>query len=251
MMNNRFVILLISGLLSWSSGLWANNQGEQFAKALQAQVDGKTSQAIDLYEEIVEEGHRSAQLHNNLGLAYAKQKQLGEAILHFERALKISPSHTAAQKNLQAAKQRIKEPIPPIQSLFFVRWWNNTASLFSSTAWAVLFLILLSGGAAAMTAWRWYAQTNYRQWAIGLWAFSVLPLIWGYQQKSIETDDRQAIVIKKTVGLRQEANLRSDEIELIPEGTKLQVVRKEGSWVYVQLPNHLVGWMPQQMIEKI
>jgi len=222
-----------------------------YAKALEAQNNGQHQEAIKLYESILQADQTAASLYNNLGLAYIQQQQLGMGIVQFERALKINPSHADAQHNLQAANQRVEDSFAPMKTLFFVRWWNGAAQSLSSTAWAIVILLLLSLTAGSI-GWS-ISQSNkqFRTLGIVLGCLTIIPLIWGYQQKNVEFNSNQAIIIKKQIGLRQAPDLGSEEIELIFEGVKITILEEQESWTHIQLPNHLIGWVPNQMIQKI
>ena len=222
-----------------------------YANAIEAQKNGKAQEAIQLYESILEGEMTSSSLYNNLGLAYIDNKQLGLGIVQFERALQVNPTNADAQHNLQAAQQRIEENFTAIRPLFFVQWWRSIRSLSGSTGWGILFILMLSLGAGEIGHWRAQNKTKSRTIGIVLFCLSILPLIWGFQQKAIELSNNQAIVIKTQVGLRQAPELSSEEIELIFEGVKVAILDEQDSWTHIQLPNNLIGWVPSQMLEQI
>ncbi len=239
------IYLLVQGVVV----LYANDNAEKFAQALQWQEQKNWTKAIEAYEALAAE-HEAAAVYNNLGLVYAETNQIGKAILNFERALLLD-SDEEIEHNLKAAQQRIVYQVEAVQPLFFVRWWRAVVASMSSTAWAVLFLLFFAAGVAGLAAKRWFGEQVYQNIGVGLLAFSLLLLFWGGLQKSNEMDDSTAIVIAAEVGLRQEATLSSPEIEVISGGVKVRILKEQESWVYVQLPNHLLGWMPLKMLERI
>ncbi len=232
-------------------GAFANNTAENFAKALQLQLEGQTSESIKLYESMLQEEQFSSEIYNNLGLAYSQNNKLGKAILNFERALKWDSNNADARHNLAAAQQRIAEPLTSPEPIFFVGYWLSAVSLFSSTVWAVLFLLFWSLGLASFGLWRWQGKTQFRTIGAVVLLFSLLVLLLGFQQKALENDDSFAIITKKQVGIRSEPSLGSAEIEWIGEGIKAKILEQKEGWVYIELPNHLLGWLPQNMLEKI
>lgn len=229
----------------------ADSTATTFAKAVQAQENSQYPKAIDLYEKILETETVSPELYNNLGLAYYHNKQLGLAILQFERALKLAPEQADAKHNLLAAQQRIADTYQATETLFFIQWWNSIVTSLNSTAWAVLFLVLIFSAVGALIAWQWKNQTMYRTLAGLLFSVSCLSLIWGFQKKEIEESPETAIVINTQIGLRQAPDLSSEEIELVVEGVKVSILEEEDSWTHIELPNHLIGWVPSSMIEQI
>lgn len=239
-------------LLFLAQGLQANDSTAiVYAQALEAQNNSQYTKAIELYNEILSKEVFSAELYNNLGLAYCENKQLGKAIVQFERGLHINPKHEDLQHNLLAAQQRIQETFQAPEDLFFIRWWKQTAQALSSNSWGIVFLCMLFLGLGCIALWMLQQQTKFRTIGIFLLAINLFPFLWGMQQKEKEMNSNTAIVIKKQVGLRQAPELSSQEIELIFEGVKVCILDEQGDWVHIQLPNHLIGWIPSQMIETI
>ncbi|WP_052598099.1 SH3 domain-containing protein [Aureispira sp. CCB-QB1] len=243
------VVLLFVLVTEWA--LANDSTATDFAKAVQAQENGQYKEAIKLYEQILETDMVSPALYNNLGLAYYNNKQLGFAIVQFERALKLAPEHTDAKHNLQAAQQRIEDTYKAPEALFFVQWWHSIVGAFSSTGWAVLFLCLIFMGVTAVVVWQWQHQSLFKGIAILFFCSSFFPLIWGFQQKELETSSNAAIVVNEQIGLRQEPDLSSEEIELVFEGVKVSILEVQDSWTHIELPNHLIGWVPSTMLEQI
>lgn len=249
--NNLFYLYSLLFFFVSQSVQAADSTAIIYANALQAQNNSQHQKAIELYEQILDTKQVSANLYNNLGLAYNNNKQLGMAIVQFERALKIAPNNSDAQHNLLAAQQRILENFKAQEPLFFIRWWNNTIHSLSSTSWALVFLTFIFLGAGSLGAWKMTQQQSLRTISIALLFFAIFPLIWGFQQKDSESNRYAAIIVKQQVGLRPTPALSSQEIELIFEGVKVVIIEEQESWVHIQLPNNLIGWVPAKMVERI
>lgn len=61
------------------------------------------SQAIESYEALLRDQHRSAAVYFNLGNAYYQNRERGMAIANYHRALRLNPSHRDAATNLRIA----------------------------------------------------------------------------------------------------------------------------------------------------
>ena len=249
--NSLFCGYVLLFLLVTQGAFAADSTATTFAKAVQAQENSQHPKAIALYEQILKTEMLSPELYNNLGLAYYNNKQLGLAIVQFERALRLAPEQTDAKHNLKAAQQRIGDDYRASEALFIVQWWNTLVAFLSSTAWALLFLGFIFSGVGAIVAWQWKNESMYKGVAIVLFSCSIFPLIWGFQKKGIEASPNTAIVINDQIGLRQSPDLSSEEIELIFEGVKVVILEEEDSWTHIELPNYLIGWVPSSMIEQI
>jgi tetratricopeptide (TPR) repeat protein len=65
----------------------------------------RTEEAIAAFRASLRQAPKSAQAHNNLGIALGIQGRLDDAIDHFEQALKIQPGFADAERNLALARQ--------------------------------------------------------------------------------------------------------------------------------------------------
>lgn len=225
-------------------------------QAWEAQNRGDLQPAIQIYEAILKQGYCSAELYNNLGLAYAKMGQLGKAILQWERALHYQPYYTEAQHNLQAAQQHISRPITATPSIALVQGWLALRQTCSAQTWGFLFLLLwgLSWG-LGVYLWKknqetWKTQKETKV-IIGLLALSLLIFVLGLGQQRQEQEQNIAIVIAKEAGLRPYPKLSSEEMEILSEGVRLRLIEEEGDWIKVELPNYLVGWVPNRLVERL
>jgi tetratricopeptide (TPR) repeat protein len=252
-MKNNFLlcgsVCLFLLITQWAFA--ADSTATTFAKAVQAQENSQYQKAIELYEQILGTEMFSPALYNNLGLAYYNNKQLGLAIVQFERALKLAPEQVDAKHNLKAAQERVEDTYQTTEALFFIQWWNNIALSLSSTSWALLFLMFVFSGVGLIILGQLKRQSMYKMGAIVLFSCGMLALIWGFQKKGIEANLNTAIVINDQIGLRQEPDLSSEEIELVFEGVKVSILEEQDSWTHIELPNHLIGWVPSSMIEEI
>ena len=61
---------------------------------------GRTSEAIDQYEQALRINPNYADAHSNLGAALAQMGRISEAIEQFKAALRINPNHADARNNL-------------------------------------------------------------------------------------------------------------------------------------------------------
>src|SRR2546423_13147635 len=101
------VVFALTILLAGVS-IGAAQPAAQFAKANQEYTAGDFKAAIADYEEAVRSGQDAPNLFYNLGNAYFRQKDLGRAILNYERALALDSHHPEAQANLRIARDEAR-----------------------------------------------------------------------------------------------------------------------------------------------
>ena len=93
-----------------------------FEQANIAYAEGRYEEAATGYEALLAEGP-NATLYYNLGNACFKQGELAQAILNYERALRLQPNHKDAQYNLKFAQSRITDNI--VEQDFFLSAWTR------------------------------------------------------------------------------------------------------------------------------
>ena len=101
----------------------ANNAFQKGNKYFEAQEYGK---AI-AYDSLLMLDYRSWQLYYNIANAYYKTNQLGEAILHFERGLRLSPGNKDIEYNLALSKAKTVDKIEAIPEFFLSRFWKKSS----------------------------------------------------------------------------------------------------------------------------
>ncbi len=102
-MRSLFLILFSLLLLLTSSNLFANV--EKFEQANNFFENKEYDNAIELYESILSERIESAALYYNLGNAYFKKGDLGQAVLNYQRAKRLNPTDEDLIHNIEFTKQ--------------------------------------------------------------------------------------------------------------------------------------------------
>jgi tetratricopeptide (TPR) repeat protein len=75
---------------------------------------GKVDESIQAYEESLKvktsgaEAHNNADIHNNLGVEYARKGDMKKAVEHFQAAVRLDPNDQAAEVNLEKAVQQMQ-----------------------------------------------------------------------------------------------------------------------------------------------
>ena len=224
-----------------------DNFANSFALAYNLQNEGKYKEAINAYENIIASSTLvSPEVYNNIGLAYLENKEIGKAVLHFERAIKYAPQLKDAYQNLQAAQQQVKDApkknISTIANIF-----NGIASVFSANQWAVFSLLLSIGLAASI----YFLVDKKRMIAL----FSISPilclaLIFGSMQKSIAMREK-AVLLQSKVMLKKEPNLTAQNAGEIYEGTSMEILSSQDNWYKILLADGIVAWIPNSLVEKV
>jgi tetratricopeptide (TPR) repeat protein len=169
--------------------------GRDFLAAGQAYETGQWNTAISLYEGVMDRAGFSASLCYNLANSYAQNGQTGKAVLHYERALLLTPGDADSRHNLQRLRQEKgleQGDIPLMQQaaglLGLNQWTLLAASLVAALALfhlatmrlpvsTRLSRVLTSGGLLLLCLCSVAMLIQYRNWQRAVLSFADTPLL--------------------------------------------------------------------------
>jgi hypothetical protein len=249
------IVLLGSAVLLVATRA-AAGQEEIVARGNQAYEAGEYSTAVEAYEAVSSAGFTSAGLEFNLGNAYFKTGDLPRSILHWERALSLSPGDADTRANLELARSLTVdaiEPLPTFWAFSAAGWWVRLLSrpiLIATVASG--WLALAAGFVLSMLA-KADGISGFARWCsrAGVIVVTVMGLNLVVREFGIGTPER-AIVMAEVVAVRS-APAEDDDLTLfeVHEGTRLRIDQRAGSWAEVVLDDGKVGWMPLDAMEGI
>ena len=237
-----------------ASGAAAGPVEERFEAANRAYEEGDFSGAELEYRAILEYGLRAPEVYYNLGNAVFRQGRLGQAILNYERALRLAPADEDVLFNLEYARERLVDREEATRHWIadaYAGWIRLVGP--DRDAWLLLWIYLPA--MAAVCAWIAVRDLRLRRLArfTGLVLLVFLVPAGGLLlvRVSIESSDRGAIVMDEKVEGRSGPDEGHATLFTIHEGLKVQVRNESGEWVQVLLPNGLNGWLPRSSVERI
>ena len=205
-----------------------------------------------MYQTLLDE-QPDATLYYNLGNARFKQGELAQAILNYERALRLKPNYKDAQYNLAFAQSRITDNI--VEQDFFLSSWARTMrnSLSERTWWstsiglficALIALLLFLLGREL-----WLRKTAFHV----AWIALLFSLIAGLNAGSLRqrnTLRNEAIITQGVVNVKSSPDRSGTDLFTIHEGTKVTIRETLGEWVNVSVGSN-EGWMKAAHLERI
>lgn len=223
-----------------------------FSKAKNAYDEGNYSAAIQDYQQILRQGIESASLHFNLGNAYFKSGEPGEAILHYEKAAKLAPRDQDIKYNLQVARARIQDQINPPPMSFVMKMYNGIKYWFSlnELAWTTALLALLTS--LFFAGWWLLRSERLNRLAHSLFIFGTILLIFTTPlliSRTLEAhQEKYGIVLDPELKVYSGPQTLSTEVFVIHEGTKVQVEREQDNWYKIRLLDGKEGWVQDQSV---
>ncbi len=244
-------VLLIGGINSFAAQPSTQKSAAvlQFHEAGIAYKAEDYKKAIELYEGIIQSGWMSGPIYYNLGNSYFKDKQLGKAILNYERARQLMPRDADLIANNKYAVSQIPNYSLPMQSVFqriFDRYLNFMT--VDEMTWVVFYCFLITGVIFCLGLFlRW--SLKVRLWLVTLncCLLFVHTFFLGIQLTHAQND---AVIIEKTSAKFEPIDDATTYFDLT-EGWKVQILKKETGWVKVKRLDRKIGWVKTEAVESI
>lgn len=189
-------------------------------------------------------------LYYNLGNCYYRTKELGKAVLNYQRALRLDPSDEDAAFNLQLVQSKLTDRFDAPSEMFFFTWGRAFIHSISATAWGYGALVLLIVTFAALML----RTISRRQWMVKLGRVAtplaglacLLCLLFAYLENTYYEGVEQAVVMKETETYSNPTTT-AHKGRTLHEGTIVTLLEQSaGGWQQVQLPDGTEVWLPTQ-----
>lgn len=260
MTHNTFHTMRITAMMavffSLCTPMWASLA--TFESGNTAYADGRYRDAVALYQTIIAEqpntkASEMARVYYNLGNAQFKQGELAQAILAYERALRLDPRNEDVKHNLRFAQSRITDDIK--DNDFFLSSWVKAVR-----------------NSASEEVWRWVSIGLFILGLIGILIFLLSPILWlrksafyiallalfislcaGLNARSLHQRDtlrNEAIITQGIVNAKSSPDRSGTDLFTIHEGTKVTIGETIGEWANIRVAQY-EGWIPLRTLERI
>lgn len=252
----RNIIFAIALSINCWSAYAQSNYQVVFEQANEQYIQGNYTKAIEIYEGILTNNIHAGELYFNLGNAYYKNHQIGMAILHYERAIRLLPNDEDVKANLGLANLKIKDKMEEkAELLSFSSLLNNIALSMTEKAWAWLCVSLLITSlilyALYMFSHRIIMQKTYFYSASIAVFISVIVFFMAKHNYNIITKNTEAIIISASVSVMSEPTSTSTKLFILHEGSKINITEESSDFYKLTLINGNVGWVNRNDVIKI
>ena len=251
---------LVAFVALMAAAIAANAQGPA-ATDLMAEANARYdreeyTEAIQLYESLVEAGYHDVALYYNLGNAHLGNGDLGRAILAFLRARELSPRDPDVRANLELARDLTVDRIVTERgsiiesvSYFGLQWLNRgMMGVVALGMWAVCGIAI--GG---LLVWRAFPMRPvahvFAYLAVAATLASSLTFL---STLYANPYDNTGVVIVDAVEVLNGPGWQYSEEFIINSGAQVRMNDSRQGWVRVSLPGaELEGWVPSHAIEAV
>ncbi len=249
-------MLVVTPKLTIASEAMSKSEAEELmAKGNQFYQDKQYENAIDTYQQIIGAGFEGTSLYYNLGDAYYRDGKLGDAILYYEKALRISPADADVIHNLKIANAHTIDKIEALPKFFVFQWWESLLALFSVTGWTYAVYLFYILALISIGLYFFAKRPALQRWSVYSGFISVLLLIATASLLTVklsrELNVKSAIVTEQTVTVKLSPDPTSNDAFIIHEGLKVRELNSVGEWVLIRLQDGKEGWVEQNDISTI
>lgn len=260
----RKLILLMTIICSWTVTM-RGQESDILQQADSAFTADNFQEAAAAYRHVMEQYGTSAEIYYNLGNCYYRLGEIGNAILSYERALRLNPTFDDARTNLAFVNTKIADR-PGERGTFLGNALDAVANSAKSNVWAWLaftcFVLTILGVAAYVFS----SVISIRK--IGFFGGFVTLIACGcfiflaFRSAAIAEADDMAIITSPSTILSTSPRVpkdRNQEAMLLHEGTRVQILDSVRSttdsvnslWYDVQVDNAHRAWINAAAVEKI
>jgi tetratricopeptide (TPR) repeat protein len=216
---------------------------------------GNYTEAIEKYTSIINNGFESAELYYNLGNAYYKINDIANSIFYFEKSLLLDPNNNETKNNLSFSQNMTIDRIETVPVNQVSKFISKFTNVFDYNTWLLISIIFefLSLIVFSLYLFNKNSDTKKRFFSIGsiFLFFFIIFLILGINSKSEYEKNNPAILFENRISFKSEPNERSEDLFLLNEGTKVNVLEKLNEWSLVELSNGSKGWILSSTFQTI
>jgi tetratricopeptide (TPR) repeat protein len=217
----------------------------------QAMLQENFQTAIENYEQILNRGDSHPDLYYNLGNAYYRLNQIGNAVWAYEKGLQIAPRDKDLQFNLSLVNTRVRDRIEIPKTMLFLEQYR---ALKKSTT--LIDIILIASTVFMLGAFIYFLKKYYRWQSIWISrvivTFFMMSLVVHLMalDKYFEISDTKEVVI-----VQSEVDIYSAPFEIsetvlfrLHEGVKAELTQEQPGWLEIILIDGKKGWIQTEKV---
>jgi hypothetical protein len=210
-------------------------------------ANGQYTDAIRVYAEIEATDNVSPALYFNMGNACFKQNELANAILYYERALRLSPGDAAIAYNLEMAQLRTLDRFDTAPEFFLFTWVRNLRQLADAGTWAALSLGLMAATLLCLAGFFFIRSVRLRKLSFFAAVACVLlaagSITFAASRHARITDRSEAVVFPAVVTVKSAPDNTGKDLFILHEGAKVTIIDELAGWQNIRLRDGKEGWI--------
>ena len=211
---------------------------------------GDFKEAAELYHQLIDTGNAGSAVHYNLANSALRLGHKGQAMLHYERARKITPRDPDLLWNIRVLKDALTDRIEPVSRYPFLLPLETAKKTFTPDELAMLVSSAL--GILALCA----LLNFFFPVASAVWKFAgtlavILALAWGILLGWQVSDSREPgmVVLDPQVSAYSGPSDSETKVFTLHEGAQGRMIDELNDWIYIELDNGHRGWIRKNSSE--
>ena len=208
---------------------------------------GQYESALEKYNAVILSGQESADLYYNMGNAAYRSNSIGHAILYYEKALKLEPTHDDAIHNLDFVSRYRLDAFEEVPVLFLGAWITGFVQVFPELTWSILalifFIIILIGLLIYLFSRHLIMKkSGFISGLVALMLFVITLFSALSRHRDIVNPD-SGVILAPSVVIRSSPSESGTELFILHEGTKIKVNEEVSGWQNIRVIDGREGWI--------
>lgn len=232
-----FVLLLFSGVIAEAS-----ETARRFLDGIQDYKAGRFGEAAEAFTTIADERIKNGKLFYNLGNAHLKNGDIGNAVLWYERAIKLLPHDPDLKFNHEYAlslttDEKADKEFPLVRILFFWKFLLSQTQI----QWAAIFFNLIFWSLILVRV----VQKKFRFRTLGhvvltIGIIFILTAVFNeYEAQLI----REAVILPQRISIRSGLTDDATELFVLHAGAKVRVDKEKDDYIRIYFSEGKIGWI--------
>ena len=216
---------------------------------------GDYQKAFKYYAD-AQKGGTAVETYYNMGNAHFRMGNYTEAIIAYQRALKLSPANDDILHNIEITSNKTVDRLPVETDVFIVKWYKSLVCSLPIDTWAVTALVTLAFSLICYLLYLFMENINVRRISffssVVLCLFFLFSVLFAYQQRRYLLTHDTGVVTVEMIGVKSSPTQKSGDAFVIHEGTSVTIADADiKGWYSIRLSDGRQGWVPSSSIELI
>ena len=238
----KHLLLFVLLFLCLARVTGASETARIFLDGIKDYKENRFAEAAAAFSRVADEGIKNGKLFYNLGNAYLKNGDIGNAVLWYDRALKLLPHDPDLKFNYEYAQSLTKDEkadkeLPLFRILFFWKYLLSPTRI----QWAAIIFNLIFW---SLTAARMIRRKNHFQTighvilALGL-IFTLTAVYNDYEANFI----KEAVILPAKVSIRSGLTDDATELFVLHAGAKVKIDKEKDDYIRIAFSEGKIGWI--------